>query len=82
MPILTVKEFVDSMIRDQCKVERLKTRYDNYSSFLVTCDYGHKNTVMNPEEWQEGVLIRQFFGQPNANMILEVLPITSRSQND
>ena len=38
------------MIGDQCNVARLKTKHDNPSSSLVTCEYGLKNTVMNPEE--------------------------------
>ena len=83
LPILTVKEFDNDMIGYHCKVEHLKTRHDNYSSFLVTCDYGHKKTVMNPEDWQEGVLtIRPFFGQPRANTILKVPPVTSHFQNE
>ena len=80
--IATIKEYVDNMIGDECKVERLKTKYDSYSSFLVTCGLRYKDTVMNPEEWQVGVLIRPFFGQPRADTVLEALPITSPSHNE
>ena len=44
---------------------RLKTKFPSYSSYsyLVSCDFRHKDTVMNPDEWDEVILIRPFFGK-------------------
>lgn len=61
-----LESYVREIISDECTVEKLETRFPSYSSFLVTCDYRHMNTILNPEEWQEGVLIKRFYGNgPN-----------------
>ena len=39
-----------------------KTRFPTYSPILVTCDARHTRAVLNPEEWEEGVLFRRFVG--------------------
>ena len=43
-------------------MKRLIRTPSSHSSFLVTCDARHTRTVLNPEEWGEGVLIRRFVG--------------------
>ena len=59
----TQKEYVPEFIGDECSVVKLVTRYPSYSSFMVTCDFKHLDSVLNPEEWQQGVLVRQFYGK-------------------
>ena len=61
-----LEDFVKNLISDDCSVMRLKTKFPSYSSYLVSCDFRHKDTVMNPDEWGEGILIRPFFGKPLA----------------
>ena len=60
----TLKDYVREIIDDECAVEKLNTRFPSYSSFVVTCDFGHLESVLNPEEWEDGVIIRRFFGLP------------------
>ena len=59
----TLKSFVNELISDECEVQRLDTRFPSYSSFVVTCDDRHKNLIMNPNEWPEGVLIKKWCGR-------------------
>ena len=62
----TLKSFVSDLISDVCNVQSLKTKFPDYSSFIVSCDDRHRDTIMNPDEWPEGVLIRQYIGRiPN-----------------
>ena len=58
----TLKPYVREILNDDCTVEKLNTRFPTYSSFLVTCDARHTRTILNCEEWEEGVLIRRFVG--------------------
>lgn len=57
-----VKAFVDQIISNSCEVEKLNTRYDSYSSFRITCEEKYNDKVLDPDMWEEGVLIRKFFG--------------------
>ena len=59
----SLKAYVTEIINDECTVEKLATRYPDYSSFLVTCNYNHMDSLLNPEEWQEGVLVKRFYGR-------------------
>ena len=38
-------------------VSKLATKYPTYSSFLVVCDEIHKDATLNPNQWEEGVLV-------------------------
>ena len=58
----TLKDYVKEIIDDDCEVEKRSTRYPSYSSFVVTCDFRHKESLLNPEEWEDGVIIRRFYG--------------------
>ena len=53
-------DYIHELINDDCTVTRFTTRYPSYSSFLVSFDMRHKDTVMNPDEWGEGVLVRRY----------------------
>ena len=56
-----IAEFLKKDHNIDTVVERLTTRYDSYSSFKIKTTTEHIKTVMNPETWPEGVLIRKFF---------------------
>lgn len=43
------------------KSEKLKTRYDTYSSFHIWCDRSVLNNLLNTDIWPRGVLIKPFF---------------------
>ena len=60
----TLKSFVSDLISDVCSVQCLKTRLPDYLSYIVSCDDRHMDTIMNPDEWPEGVLIEQYTVQP------------------
>ena len=67
----TLKSFVNDLISDTCSVQCLKTRFPDYLSFIVSCDDRHRDTIMNPDEWPEGVLIRQYIGRiPNGTNVV------------
>ena len=65
-PELTIedfKAFCSDIIGDDYSVEKLTTKYPSYSFFLITCDITHKVKLLNPQSWEEGVLIRSFYGE-------------------
>ena len=62
-----VKTFVTELINDECEVEQLRTRYLSYSSFLISCDLRHKDLILNPDEPEEGILVRRSYDRQNAS---------------
>ena len=74
----TLKSFVSDLISDVCSVQCLKTRFPDYLSFIVSCDDRHRDTIMNPDEWPEGVLIKQYIGRiPNDPTVVSSMSNTS-----
>ena len=41
--------------------EKLKTKYETYSSFYIRCDGRAKNALMDGQVWPTGVLIKPYF---------------------
>ena len=41
-------------------VERLKPKYDNYSSFKITCVCNDTSVLMNPSIWPQGNFVREW----------------------
>jgi hypothetical protein len=41
--------------------EQLKTRHPSYCSFKFECDLKFKDTVMNPNNWPVGILVKRFY---------------------
>ena len=56
-----VKIFVMSMLGENVDVERLETKYNTYSSFKIRCSIRVRNKVLDPKNWDAGVLIRPFY---------------------
>ena len=56
-----VQEFCRSIINEDCKVEKLKTKFSTYSSFKITCNRWKKEALLNPDSWESGVFIRPFY---------------------
>ena len=64
-PIEAVQEFVTTMTGNDCVVEKLKPKFPSYSSFVITVNKEHEDTVLNPDEWEEGLILRPFYGKVN-----------------
>ena len=56
-------EFVRELTGTDCEIHKLKTKYPNYSSFVIICDKINEKTLLDPDEWEKGILIRPFFGR-------------------
>ena len=56
-----VQEFCQAILCEDCEVSKLKTKYDSYSSFKVTCNMWKRAEILNPDSWETGVLIRPFY---------------------
>lgn len=41
--------------------EKIKTKYDSYSSFVIKCNYGNVNKLLNADLWPVGSLIRKYY---------------------
>lgn len=40
---------------------KLKTKYDDYTSFHVSCNAAHRNTLLDPRRWPKGALIKPYY---------------------
>ena len=58
-----VKQYVAEMLEDEVTVVRLNTRFPSYASYMVTCDISHKEKILCGAEWENGVIIRPFYGK-------------------
>ena len=66
----SLKEFILELTGSECEIEKLQTKAPDYASFAISCNKEHEATVMNPDEWEEGVLLRHFYGKwPSENML-------------
>ena len=59
-----VKNFCYSMLNEDCNVEKLPTKFQTYSSFKITCGAEMKNVILNPDNWEAGIIIRPFYDHP------------------
>ena len=57
-----IAEYVREIAGVDANVERIDSRRTNYASFLIYVDRGAAEKVLDPEEWQEGVIVRPFRG--------------------
>ena len=62
-PVEELHEFVRELTGTDCEIHKLKTKYPNYSSFVITCDKISEKTLLDPDEWEKGIIIRPFFGR-------------------
>ena len=58
-----MREFILELTRSDCEIEELKKTYPSYCSFVITCDKQHEKTLLGPDEWETGIIIRLFFGR-------------------
>ena len=58
-----VRDHVKELIRGDCEVIKLKTKFPTYSSFMVTFDQKFDELVMDANHWEDGIMIRRFYGQ-------------------
>ena len=59
---------------DSCIIERLKTKFPTYLSFVITCDKQYEATLLDPDDWEEGALVCTFVGnttQHNSSIVSE-----------
>ena len=56
-----VKLFVESMLGEDVDVERLQTKFMTYSSFKISCNIQMKRKLLDPVNWESGVIIRPFY---------------------
>ena len=56
-----------------CDVERVKVKFPLYSSFVITVSKSHEAALLDPDAWEEGLIMRPFYGQvvPAADNALE-----------
>lgn len=60
-----IVSFMKSEHEKDVTCEKLKTKFDTYSSFKVSTTYEHSELVMSPDSWPKGILIRKYF-EPKA----------------
>ena len=57
LPDMSVEEV---RVYVEFEIVKLKSKCPIYSSFFTTCDEKHRETLMNPDEWEDGILLRPF----------------------
>ena len=63
IPAEEIKEYVREIANVESIVERIQSRNTAYASFVITVDRGAEERVLDPDEWQEGLIVRPFRGQ-------------------
>ena len=58
-----LKNYVKDALDKEVEVTRLQTRYPTYASFVVSCNFLDKDTILSADSWEEGVLVREFRGK-------------------
>ena len=58
----SIVEYVQEITGQVCIVRKLNTRAVTFSSFVIACKEDIVEKIMDPEEWEEGVIIRPFIG--------------------
>ena len=58
-----LKAYVSELIGTDCMVEKIKARTKRHSSFVITASKRHEHILLDPNSWEEGVLVRRFYGQ-------------------
>ncbi|XP_070532996.1 uncharacterized protein [Ptychodera flava] len=56
-----VRYIRETMRIDTIDCDKLKTKYDSYASFCIAVRPDNFESLMNPDVWPEGVLIRKFY---------------------
>ena len=57
-----VQDFCKTMLADWCEVEMLNSKFPAlYSSFRITCYSHQKEKILDPNNWETGAIIRQFY---------------------
>ena len=63
LPSEDLRTYVANIVDSEVSVEKLRSKYDSYSSFAITFDFKYKEKMLCPDEWPEGILIRPFRGE-------------------
>ena len=61
LSIRAMKKYCDDTFDENCIVEKLQTKYSDYSSFRITFRRWKKKQVLDPNKWETGVLVRPFY---------------------
>ena len=85
-----IREYVKEIAGIDADVEKIQSRNTTYSSFVIHVDKTVEDRVLDPDEWQEGLIIRPFRGalrrwkedssQPISEPITENPETTSSSE--
>ncbi|XP_006822338.1 uncharacterized protein LOC100369837 [Saccoglossus kowalevskii] len=56
-----IQSFVKKSLNVQVNCEKLKTKFDTYSSFLIETTREFSGQIMDPTVWPTGILIRKYY---------------------
>ena len=68
-----IQSYVCDQTGAECSVEKIVTRTKRHSSFIITASRRYEQALLDPNTWEEGVLVRHFYGK---------LKMTERSTTD
>ena len=57
-----IRDYVREISGADSEVERIQAQTQEYASFLVIVDKSVQEKVLDPDEWQEGLIVRPFRG--------------------
>ena len=60
-----IESFVKENFNITIECQKLVTKYDSYASFKILLDTKYFDTLLNPSNWPEYVLVRKFFESKN-----------------
>ena len=56
-----LKKYCESTFNESFVVEKLQTKFPSYASFRITGNVRKKSAVLDPNNWESGILIRPFY---------------------
>ena len=58
-----IQSYVYEQTGADCSVEKIISRTTRHSSFLITTSRRYEQALLDPNTWEEGVLVRHFYGR-------------------
>ena len=56
-----LKKYCESTFNESFVIEKLQTKFPSYASFRITGNARKKSAVLDPNNWESGILIRPFY---------------------
>ena len=64
-----IETYIHDLASSNVKVEKINTKFDTYSSFVIKCEHETRVKLLKPDVWEEGILIRGYYESTVTNSL-------------